>query len=112
MCFRPMALQCFDNDAKHCKAISNTIFLRLRLLAGRRMSRDGVIVLTSSRFRSQKENRVDAQGRLVALIRTSSEDLKLRRLTKPTVGSKKRWLVKKRKRGIIKKYRYQPRFDD
>jgi ribosome-associated protein len=99
-------------DARHSPAISNAIFLRLRSVAGRRMTRDGVIVLTSSRFRSQKANRIDAQERLVALIRTASESFKLRRLTKPTLGSNSRRLAIKRMRGAIKKIRNLSELDE
>ncbi|MBL4693435.1 MAG: aminoacyl-tRNA hydrolase, partial [Magnetovibrio sp.] len=58
-------------DARHSKALSNAVSLRLKKLAGRRMTSDGVIVLTASTFRTQVANRKDAQDRLVEMIRTA-----------------------------------------
>ena len=89
-------------DARHSPALTNAVFLRLKSLAGRRMTRDGVIVLSASRFRSQEANRKDAQARLVALIRDAAVPPKKRRATKPTLGSKRRRLDNKRKRAGVK----------
>ena len=99
-------------DARNSPALTKAVFLRLKSLAGRRMTRDGVIVLTASRFRSQDRNRKDAQDRLVALIRDSAQPPKTRRATKPTLGSKKRRLDNKRKRAGVKKGRGKPGPDD
>ena len=99
-------------DARHSSALSNSVFLRLKLLAGRRMNRDGVIVLSASRFRSQSANRKDARDRLVTMIRGAAQSLRLRCVTSPTLGSKMRRLDRKQKRGALKKCRSQPGFDD
>jgi ribosome-associated protein len=99
-------------DARHSPALTNAVFLRLKSLAGRRMTRDGVIVLSASRFRSQEANRKDAQARLVALIRDAAVPPKKRRATKPTLGSKRRRLDNKRKRAGVKKGRSKPGPDD
>jgi ribosome-associated protein len=99
-------------DARHSPALTNAVFLRLKSLAGRRMTRDGVIVLSASRFRSQEANRKDAQARLVALIRDAAVPPKKRRATKPTLGSKRRRLDNKRKRAGVKKGRGKPGRDD
>ena len=99
-------------DARNSPALSEAVFRRLKILAGRRMTRDGVVVLTASRFRSQDRNRKDAQDRLVALIRDSAQPPKTRRATKPTLGSKKRRLDNKRKRAGVKKGRGKPGPDD
>jgi len=99
-------------DARHSPALTNAVFLRLKSLAGRRMTRDGVIVLSASRFRSQEANRKDAQARLVALIRDAAVPPKKRRATKPTLGSKRRRLDNKRKRAGVKKGRSRPGPED
>ncbi len=99
-------------DARHSPALSKGVFLRLKSLAGRRMTRDGVVVLTASRFRSQDRNRKDAQDRLVALIRDAAQPPKKRRATKPTLGSKRRRLDNKRKRAEVKNTRSRPGPDD
>lgn len=78
---------------------------RLRTLAGKRMSREGVLVITAHRFRSQPQNRSDAIDRLVALIREAAIPPKMRRPTRPTRASRQRRLESKRRRGETKRAR-------
>jgi ribosome-associated protein len=78
---------------------------RLRVLAGRRVSRDGVLVITAHRFRSQDQNRRDAVARLVELIGQAAAPRKTRRATRPTRASRQRRLESKRRRGEIKRGR-------
>jgi ribosome-associated protein len=78
---------------------------RLRALAGRRVSREGVLVITAHRFRSQDQNRRDAIDRLVALIAEAAAPRKTRRATRPTRASRQRRLESKRRRGDIKRGR-------
>lgn len=85
--------------------MSNAVFLRLKPLAGRRMTKDGVIVITANRFRTQDLNRKDAMDRLIALIREAASPPKYRRPTKPTKGSKRRRLDSKRRQSDTKKRR-------
>lgn len=92
-------------DARSSPSLSNAVFLRLKPLAGRRMTKDGVIVITANRFRTQDLNRKDAMDRLVALIRGAAASPKYRRPTKPTKGSKRRRLDSKRRQSDIKKGR-------
>ncbi|MET0409451.1 MAG: alternative ribosome rescue aminoacyl-tRNA hydrolase ArfB, partial [Hyphomicrobium sp.] len=40
---------------------------RLKRLAGRRLTTEGVIVIQADRFRSQEQNRADARARLIEL---------------------------------------------
>jgi len=75
---------------------------RLARLAGQRMTRDGVIVITAQRFRTQERNRRDAIDRLVELLRDASVRPTPRRATRPTLASKKRRLEGKKHRGEIK----------
>ncbi|MEX2617854.1 MAG: alternative ribosome rescue aminoacyl-tRNA hydrolase ArfB [Alphaproteobacteria bacterium] len=96
-------------DARKCRALSNAQFLRLQPLAGRRMTRNGVIVIVANRFRTQEQNRRDALDRLVALIREAATPPKYRRPTKPTKGSKLRRLDSKRRQADIKKNRGKAR---
>jgi len=81
------------------------VLARLKKLAGRRMTEDGVIVLTASRFRSQERNRADARERLVELIREASVAPRRRRPTRPTLASKQRRLDAKQRRSAIKRTR-------
>ena len=60
---------------------------KLKKLAGRRMSKDGVLTLTAQRFRTQERNRDDARERLAALLREAVQPPPpLRRATKPEIG--------------------------
>lgn len=92
-------------DARHSPALSNAVFLRLKPLAGRRMTRDGVVVITANRFRAQDQNRRDARERLVALIREAATPPKYRRPTNPSKGVIRRRLERKRRQGDLKKAR-------
>ena len=95
-------------NARNSTGLSNAVFLRLKTLAGRRMTRAGVIVITANRFRSQERNRGDAIDRLVDLIRRAAVAPKRRRAMKPTGASKQRRLEAKSRRADIKKGRGKP----
>jgi ribosome-associated protein len=92
-------------DAAHSPNLSETVLARLRTLAGRRMTRDGIIVIVAQSHRSQERNREDALERLLALIREAAVVPLTRRPTRPTLGSKKRRLEGKTIRGQIKALR-------
>jgi ribosome-associated protein len=85
---------------------------RLRRLAGRRMTADGVIVIDAQRFRSLEQNRTDALGRLVTMIRESLVAPKPRRPTKPTRASKERRLAGKSRAAQTKQLRSRVRGED
>ncbi len=78
---------------------------RLAQLAGRRLTQDGVLVITARRFRTQEANRRDALARLVALFRCAAEPVPPRRPTRPTAASKERRLEAKSRRAVIKRER-------
>ena len=92
-------------DALNSPSLTEYVRRRLPELAGQRMTRDGVIVITATRFRSQERNRKDALDRLIGLIREAATPTKRRRPTKPSLGAKKRRLEGKKKRGTVKKTR-------
>ena len=82
---------------------------RLIALAGSRATKDGVIVIEASRFRTQERNRADARERLAALLAKAAEPPPPpRRKTKPTKGSVERRLKAKAGRSGIKKMRGKP----
>lgn len=99
-------------DAANSPALSGAVLRRLRSLAGSRMTRDGVIVLTANRSRSQNRNREDALERLVALIRDAATPPTRRRPTKPSAASKRRVAEGKRRRGELKRQRRKANPDD
>src|SRR5262245_18755295 len=78
---------------------------RLATLAGRRLSRNGVLTIRAQRHRSQELNRRDAVARLVALIAQAARPVTPRRPTRPTCESRARRLESKRCRGDIKRNR-------
>jgi len=78
---------------------------RLRVLAGKRVSREGVLIITAHRFRSQEQNRRDAIERLTDFIRQAALPRKHRRPTRPTRASRQRRLEGKRRRSEIKRGR-------
>lgn len=81
--------------------------VRARLLAkrDRRMTVDGVLVLSAQRFRTQERNREDARQRLAVFIESGLRAPKPRLATKPTRASKERRLGEKRERASIKQGR-------
>jgi ribosome-associated protein len=86
--------------------------MRLKRLAGQRMTKDGVIVIQAQRFRSQERNRADAIERLVDLLKEAMVRPTPRRPTKPTNASKQRRLEGKKRRSDIKAHRGGRGFDD
>jgi ribosome-associated protein len=93
-------------------ALAPDVAVRLARLAGSRMTKDGVIVIQAYRHRTQERNRADAIDRLVALLTAAQERPKPRRPTKPTLGSKKRRLEGKKRRGDIKAKRGSSGIED
>jgi ribosome-associated protein len=92
-------------NAGQSSAISGEIRTRLKRLAGKRMTLDGVLIIKANRFRSQEKNRKDAVERLVDLIRRAAIKPKPRRKTRPSRASKERRLSAKRKRSEAKRRR-------
>ncbi len=100
-------------DARHSPSLPERVKARLKEVAGTKMTKDGVIVLTAERFRTQEANRKDAVDRLVELLRKAAFQPKKRIKTKPGKGAKERRLEGKAKRSGVKKLRgAKPRFDD
>jgi len=92
-------------DAAHSPSLPEPVRERLIKLAGRRISADGVLVITAQRFRTQSRNRADALERLVELIRAAARPPKNRKATRPTRASKLRRLADKRQRSELKRGR-------
>ncbi len=92
-------------DARHSRALSNALFLRLQKLAGRLMTKDGIIVITANTYRAQDQNRKDARQRLIEMISEAAIPPKHRRATKPSRSAKAKRVDSKTKRGDVKKGR-------
>jgi ribosome-associated protein len=87
--------------------------VRERLLArrDRRITADGVLVISAQRFRTQDRNREDARERLAGFVEHGLHVPRARVATKPTRGSKERRLAGKRERSTIKQGRSRQDWD-
>ena len=79
--------------------------LRLARLAGRRLTREGVLVIDAQRHRTQPRNRQDALDRLIELVRRASVAPRVRRKTRPPAASRERRLQTKKRRSGLKRLR-------
>lgn len=95
-------------DLINSPSLSEPVKRRVAALAGSRLTKDGVIVITSNSHRDQPLNRAEALARLVALIREGAYPPKPRIATRPTLASKKRRLEGKSKRSEVKQMRGKP----
>ena len=93
-------------DVRHSPSLAPDIRARLERLAGSRLTRDGVIVITAQRHRTQARNRADALDRLLDLIRQAAIAPIKRRPTRPTRASRERRIEGKKRRSGIKKLRH------
>lgn len=84
---------------------------RLLALPGRRVSKDGVLVIKAQTARSQDQNRALAMARLQQIVDDASEVPAPRRPTRPTYGSKQRRLRSKAIRTEVKSGRRKPKPD-
>lgn len=79
-----------------CSSLPAPVLERLRQLARRRISREGVLIIHAQRFRSQDRNRDDAIGRLGELLQEARRPPVPRVATQPTRASRERRLAGKR----------------
>lgn len=94
-------------------ALDERVRANLVRLAGRRMTKDGVLVLAGQRHRTQERNRADVLQRLVDLVAEAAKaPPPIRRPTKPTRGSQERRIGAKKSRAAIKQGRGSVRDSD
>jgi ribosome-associated protein len=99
-------------DVRRSRALPDAVAVRLMRLAGKRMTQDGVLVITAQRHRTQERNREDARERLIELIRQAAVPPVPRRPTKPTAASRRERLDKKKRRSGVKRLRQaKPSFE-
>ena len=82
--------------------------IRLRELAGSRLTNGDEIIIDAQRFRTQERNRQDAIDRFVDLVRKAAERKKFRVKTRPSLSAKRKRVDAKKKRGDVKKMRRSP----
>ena len=92
-------------DVRNTPSLPARVRDRLEKIAGSKLTKDGIIVITANRHRTQEANRRDAQNRLVEMIREAAHQPKYRIPTRPSKGVKKRRLEAKAKRGSVKRLR-------
>ena len=99
-------------DVRHSPSLPNEVAVRLMRLAGKRVTKDGVLVITAQRHRTQERNRADAREKLVEMIREAATPPVPRRPTKPTCASRRQRLESKKRRSGIKRLRQaRPSFE-
>jgi ribosome-associated protein len=99
-------------DVRRSPSLPNDVAIRLYRIAGQRMTKDGVLVITAQRHRTQERNRADARERLIAMIREAATPPAPRRPTKPPRASRRERLDTKKRRSGIKRLRQaKPSFE-
>ncbi|MCA8867298.1 MAG: aminoacyl-tRNA hydrolase [Rhodobacteraceae bacterium] len=89
-------------EAERSPALTPAIKARLKRIAGRKWTKEGAIIVTAEKHRSQPMNRELAEEKLAAMIRQALEVPKRRIRTRPTLASKRRRLEAKTHRATIK----------
>jgi ribosome-associated protein len=98
-------------DVRRSPSLPNDVAIRLMKLAGKRLTKDGVLVIIAQTARTQERNRAEARERLVELIREASVKPVKRVATKPTRASKTKRLEGKKRRADVKGMRGRVRMD-
>jgi len=99
-------------DVARSPSLPEDVRARLLSRAGSRITRDGVLIITARRFRTQEQNRADAVERLVELIRAAAVVPRRRRKTGTPAAAKARRVDAKRRRSSVKRLRGEVRGED
>jgi ribosome-associated protein len=89
-------------------SVPEEVKVRLRTLQRRRITTEGVLVMTAQRFRDQEKNRQDCLDKLRELLLQAAAVPKPRKPSKPTRGARERRLQEKRRRSAARKARQVP----
>jgi ribosome-associated protein len=92
-------------DTVNSASLPQKVRQRLLCLGGKRVTKDGMLVIDARRFRTQERNRKDAIERLIGLVRRAVDQSKARRMTETPPESKRKRLKEKRWRAEIKRLR-------
>jgi ribosome-associated protein len=92
-------------EAERSPHLPGPVKARLKRLAGRRWTQEGALVIRVEDTRSQARNREIARERLRDLVEAALTPPKKRIATRPTLGSKRRRLAEKARRGEVKALR-------
>ena len=95
-------------DVRNSPSLAEEVRQRLQVLAGNRMTLDGILIIMAREHRTQEANRAEARARLDELVARAEIAPKRRRPGRPTLGSKERRLTEKTQRSSAKKLRGRP----
>jgi ribosome-associated protein len=99
-------------DARHSRSLPKDVALRLMRLAGKRLTKEGIVVIIAQQHRTQERNREDARNRLFTMIQQAAVRPTLRRPTKvPKAQRRERLEAKKHRSGIKSLRRSKPGWD-
>jgi ribosome-associated protein len=93
-------------------ALPHDVKVRLRSLAGNRITSEDVLLIDSREHRTQGQNRDAARARLFALLQLAAKRPKKRRPTKPSAGARETRITGKKKRGATTALRSKRGLDD
>ena len=96
-------------DIANSPSLTPEVRARLMRLAGNRLTAEGILIIEARRYRTQEQNRFDAEQRLAALLQKALETPKIRRPTRPGKTASAARVADKKQRGAVKKIRrYNP----
>jgi ribosome-associated protein len=98
-------------DMRQSRSLPAPVKAALARLAGKRLTGDGVVVITARQHREQERNRAEARARLAELILKAASPQKPRRPTRVPKASKRQRLESKKRRGRVKRDRSSPSMD-
>ncbi len=99
-------------DVRRSTSLPPGVKNRLEQIAGKRLTKEGVLIITAHSFRSRERNRQEARQRLVHLIRRAAQVPKRRMKTRPPRGVKERRLQQKKHHSVKKRRRHPPLVSD
>ena len=92
-------------DVSNSPCLPAQVKERLIKLAGKRITMDGVLVIEARRYRTQEQNRADAESRLKVLVQKAVHQPRIRRATLPSLTARLKRVESKKKRAAVKKQR-------
>lgn len=92
-------------DVRNSPSLTAEMKERLAILAGNRMTQDGMLVIEAKRYRTQEQNRADALLRLAVLIEKATHRPRVRLATRPSLAARAKRVEAKKKRAAVKKLR-------
>ncbi len=98
-------------DVAGSSALPESAKGRLRQLAGRRMTNEGILIIEAKTYRTQEQNREAALSRFDGLLRRALEKPKRRVPTKVTAASRERRLELKKRKSELKRTRRSRTYD-